>query len=41
MRVKEIMTTAVKVAKPEDTIRDIATVMCFNKISVGRQELYH
>lgn len=33
MRVKEIMTTAVKVAKPEDTIRDIATIMCFNKIS--------
>ena len=33
MRVKEIMTTAVKVAKPDDAIRDVATVMCFNKIS--------
>jgi CBS domain-containing protein len=33
MRVKDIMTTAVKVAKPDDRIRDVATVMCFNKIS--------
>jgi CBS domain-containing protein len=33
MRVKDVMTTAVKVAKPDDRIRDIATVMCFNKIS--------
>ncbi|UCH54367.1 MAG: CBS domain-containing protein [Pseudomonadota bacterium] len=27
------MTTAVKAAKPDDKIRDIATTMCFNKIS--------
>jgi CBS domain-containing protein len=27
------MTTAVKVAHPNDLIRDVATVMCFNKIS--------
>lgn len=33
MRVKDIMTTAVKVAKPDDRIRDVATIMCFNKIS--------
>jgi len=33
MIVKEIMSTAVKVAKPDDLIRDVATIMCFNKIS--------
>jgi CBS domain-containing protein len=33
MRVKDIMTTSVKTAKPSDQIRDVATVMCFNKIS--------
>lgn len=33
MLVKDIMTTAVKTAKPTDSVRDIATIMCFNKIS--------
>lgn len=33
MLVKEIMTTSVRSAKPEDMIRDVAEVMCFNKIS--------
>lgn len=33
MLVKEIMTTSVKVASTTDPVRDIATVMCFNKIS--------
>jgi CBS domain-containing protein len=33
MIVRDIMSTAVKVARPDDLIRDVATVMCFNKIS--------
>lgn len=33
MLVKDIMTTAVKTASPSDPVRDVATVMCFNKIS--------
>jgi CBS domain-containing protein len=33
MLVKDIMTTAVKTASPTDPVRDIATIMCFNKIS--------
>ena len=33
MLVKDIMTTAVKTASPADPVRDIATIMCFNKIS--------
>lgn len=33
MLVKDIMTTSVRSAKPEDMIRDVAHVMCFNKIS--------
>jgi len=33
MLVRDIMTTAVKTAGPADPVRDIATVMCFNKIS--------
>ena len=33
MLVKEIMTTSVKTARPTDPVRDIATIMCFNKIS--------
>jgi CBS domain-containing protein len=33
MLVKDIMTTAVKSASPTDPVRDIATIMCFNKIS--------
>jgi len=33
MIVRDIMSTAVKVARPDDLIRDIATIMCFNKIS--------
>lgn len=33
MLVKDIMTTTVKTAKPTDPVRDIATIMCFNKIS--------
>lgn len=33
MLVKEIMSEAVKTAKPESLIRDVAMVMCFNKIS--------
>jgi len=33
MLVKDIMTTAVKTAATADAVRDVATVMCFNKIS--------
>lgn len=33
MLVKDIMTTAVKSATTGDAVRDVATVMCFNKIS--------
>ena len=33
MLVQEIMTTAVKTATTGDAVRDVATVMCFNKIS--------
>lgn len=33
MLVKDIMTTAVKTARPTDPVRDIASIMCFNKIS--------
>jgi len=33
MLVKEIMKTDVRTASPESSIRDIAVVMCFNKIS--------
>ncbi|HCU53058.1 MAG TPA: signal transduction protein [Gammaproteobacteria bacterium] len=33
MLVKDIMSTTVKTAKPADPVRDIATIMCFNKIS--------
>ena len=33
MLVKEIMTTAVKSATVGEPVRDVATVMCFNKIS--------
>jgi len=33
MLVKDIMTTAVKTASPTDPVRDIATIMCLNKIS--------
>jgi CBS domain-containing protein len=33
MRVKDIMTTSVRAAKPDDRIREVASVMCFNKIS--------
>ncbi|BAU50434.1 signal transduction protein [Sulfurifustis variabilis] len=33
MLVKDIMTTAVKTAHPDSLIREVAMVMCFNKIS--------
>jgi len=33
MIVKDIMTTAVKAAKPDTSIKEIASIMCFNKIS--------
>ena len=33
MLVKDIMTQSVKVAHPGDLVRDVAYVMCFNKIS--------
>lgn len=33
MKVKEIMTTNVRTAKVDTPVRDIAQVMCFNKIS--------
>jgi CBS domain-containing protein len=33
MKVKDIMNTNVKTAKPETPVRDIVEVMCFNKIS--------
>jgi CBS domain-containing protein len=33
MRVQDIMTISVRAAKPGDLIRDVASVMCFNKIS--------
>lgn len=33
MRVKEIMTTAVKTARPDTLVREVAMTMCFSKIS--------
>ena len=33
MLVKDIMTTAVRAARPEDPIREIAATMCFHKFS--------
>lgn len=33
MLVKDIMTTAVKTATPESLVRDVALIMCFQKIS--------
>lgn len=33
MLVKDIMTPMVKVASPDTTIKEIASIMCFNKIS--------
>jgi CBS domain-containing protein len=33
MLVKEIMTTAVRSARPEDPIREVAATMCFHKFS--------
>jgi len=33
MIVKDIMTTSVKVASPDTSIKEIASTMCFNKIS--------
>jgi len=33
MIVKDIMTTAVKAASPDTSIKEIASIMCFNKIS--------
>ncbi|MEK7733980.1 MAG: hypothetical protein AAB329_00870 [Pseudomonadota bacterium] len=33
MLVKDIMTQSVKVARPDDLVRDVVSVMCFNKIS--------
>lgn len=33
MLVKEIMTTAVRAASPEDPIREVAATMCFHKFS--------
>ena len=33
MRVKEIMTTSVKTASATSSVREIAVLMCFNKIS--------
>jgi CBS domain-containing protein len=33
MIVKDIMTTAVKTATPDTLVKDIASIMCFNKIS--------
>ena len=33
MIVKDIMNTAIKTANPETLIKDIASMMCFNKIS--------
>mgnify|MGYP001604538388 CR=1 FL=1 len=33
MLVKDIMTQSVKVARPDDLVRDVASVMCLNKIS--------
>ncbi|MBS1235936.1 MAG: hypothetical protein H6R46_731 [Proteobacteria bacterium] len=35
MLVKDIMTTAVKTASATDSVRDIATIMCFNKINAS------
>lgn len=33
MLVKDIMTQSVKVARPDDLVRDVVSVMCLNKIS--------
>ncbi len=33
MLVKEIMTSAVRTARPDDMVKDIASVMCLNRIS--------
>ena len=33
MIVKDIMTTSVKIARPDTSIKEIASIMCFNKIS--------
>lgn len=33
MRVRDIMNTSVKTARPESRVRDVAILMCFNKIS--------
>lgn len=33
MLVKDIMTTSVRTARPDSSIRDVAITMCFNKIS--------
>ncbi|WML90155.1 CBS domain-containing protein [Thiothrix lacustris] len=33
MKVKDIMNTSVKTAKPNTPVRDLVEVMCFNKIS--------
>lgn len=33
MKVKDIMNTSVKTAKPSTPVRDLVEVMCFNKIS--------
>ena len=33
MLVKEIMTTAVRSARPEDPVREVAATMCFHKFS--------
>ena len=33
MIVKDIMTTSVKAASPDTSIKEIASIMCFNKIS--------
>jgi CBS domain-containing protein len=33
MRVKEIMTTAVKTARPDTLVREVAMTMCLNRIS--------
>ena len=33
MLVKDIMTQSVKIARPNDLVRDVVSIMCFNKIS--------
>jgi len=33
MQVKEIMTTSVKTASVNSSVKDVAVLMCFNKIS--------